>query len=460
VQLNSFFTSAHEFDSSQEDLKNKFQMLNIAILLSFISLIYGMVENVLKPSDKIVNFEIFFIFINIGLFLALRYKKEYIKIVSKILTLQYSLLFLYLYYNCEPESLKHIWLFTYPIILLYFEDIKEGIYWLFFMIFMILGSSFIPFLESKYTLFQSFFISFVLIILSTIIYFYQKKMSEARRLIIQQQNELQNLTVEFGLKVEETTSQLRDLNRSLELKVKDKIDELVAKDKLLTVQSKQAVMGEMITMIAHQWRQPLSTITLNISNLHFKMMLGEVTLEEVDKVLLEISDTIVYLSDTIDDFQTFFRPNKAKESIDINLVFQRALNFAKPRMKSLNIEVINEVQKEIIIFTYINELIQVILNLINNAIDHFIEIDKKNPKLRIDIEDMGSSILLFISDNGNGISSENIEHIFEPYFSTKGKNGTGLGLYMSQMIIEKQFHGDIRVKSSEYGTTFIIEISK
>jgi C4-dicarboxylate-specific signal transduction histidine kinase len=271
----------------------------------------------------------------------------------------------------------------------------------------------------------------------------------------------QYLNNKIKVKVKQKTVELEDLNELLEVKVKDKIKELIAKDELLNIQSKQAVMGEMISMIAHQWRQPLSNITLQISNLHIKRLLGEeVSSQESDKMLNEISDTIVYLSDTIDDFKTYFRPNKEKDSIEIHELLQRAINFTMPRAKDIDVKIINDKQSDIVANIYINELIQVILNLINNALDSIVEFEIKNAKIFVYAKENEDSISLFVEDNANGISKENLPHIFEPYFSTKGKNGTGLGLYMSQVLIQKQFQGEIRVESSTNGTIFEVEILK
>lgn len=461
IYVEDFFTSGHKFNEAESDSKSKFQMLNNAILLSSVSLAFGIFGNIMNNTPNIIPSELLLIAINTALMLYLRKDKNVFSFVSKVITAQYSLLFLILFYIYEPNDLKHIWLFTYPIILLYFDNMKNGFYWLMFMIIMLVVSPFQPYIETHYSLFQVVYISFVLVLVSVIMYFYKSKMDEAKNLILKQQNELQNFNTELELNVEQKVSQLQELNDSLEIKVQDKIKQLMTKDRLLTAQSKQAVMGEMISMIAHQWRQPLSTITLNISNLHLKRLLGEeVSQEESDKVLSDISSTIMYLSGTIDDFQTYFRPNKEQETIIVYDLIQKAINFALPRTKDLDIEIVNEKKKDIELHIYVSELIQVILNLINNSIDAFVEIDKQDAKLSLYAVEKEDSVIIYVQDNAHGIPDEHLASVFEPYFSTKGKNGTGLGLYMSQMIVEKQFGGEIRIETSENGTTFIVEIAK
>lgn len=459
--LHDFFTSGHTFAESENERKNKFQMLNIAIVLSSMALLFGITSNTVRETYGIVLVEIFLLCVNIILFFVLRKNYDTFRLVSTAITIQFSFLFLALVYIYEPSDLKHIWLFTYPIILLYFQNAKSGFYWLALMLCALFILPFQTFFEVHYSLFQITYLGVALVTVSVIMYFYQLKMNEVREIILKQQYDLQHFNTELELKVEEKTRELIELNESLEAKVKDKIQELIAKDQLLTAQSKQAVMGEMISMIAHQWRQPLATITLQISNLHFRRLLNqEVSVEESDKVLSEISDSIMYLSDTIDDFQTYFQPQKEKSLIDVNELIQRAINFLRPRMKNLEMQINYDYQYEVMIETYENEMVQVILNIINNTIDAFMENKIQNPKIDIDLEESENSTVILIKDNAGGISKENISKIFEPYFSTKGKNGTGLGLYMCQMIVEKQFKGEIRVVSSMDETTFFIEIAK
>jgi len=426
------FTSGWDFKKSEQNLKNRFQMINVALLLSSLSLVFGIFSNMYKETYEIIPLEGSIIVINTVLFFILRRCRKGFKIVSPIVSIQYALFFLFLYYSYPPEALKFIWLFTYPIVLLYFQEKKYARYFMIFVISMILVSPFQPLVAVQFSAFQAIYLAVVLAVVSVIITFYQSKMDEAKSLIIDQQVQLQG-----------------------------QIDELVSKDKLLSVQSKQAVMGEMISMIAHQWRQPLSTVTLTISDIQLKKLLGtKVEEETLDKTLQEISDTVVYLSDTIDDFQTYFAPNKEINEVTIDEIIEKVINFTKARLKGTEIVIDYKAVNDKVIETYSNELIQVILNIINNAIDELVEMKKSNPLITIYIRDQDEDFELIIKDNAGGIKAEKIEEIFEPYYSTKGKNGTGLGLYMSQMIVQKQFNSKIEVISSPKGSIFSMVIPK
>lgn len=461
VKLDGFFTSGWTFNESQQDLKNRYQMVNVGILLSASGLIYGIIGNYVRNVEGFIPIEAVFLFLNVIMFFALRKYRNFFEFFAITMTVQYTFLFLFLIYTGEPNDLKHLWIFTYPIILLYFQNTKDAIYWLGFILISLVLAPLQSFIEVKYSIYQVTYISFVLIIISIIIYFYQKKIDEARKMVLKQQDMLKNFNLELEKQVKDKTNQLLKLNESLELKVEQKLEELRSKDQILQAQSKQAVMGEMISMIAHQWRQPLSTITLQIADLQFKQLLGKGrNNEDIDKALSNISDTIIYLSDTIDDFQTYFRPNKEKVEIEVHELLQRALNFATSRVKDTDIKISINKYFDLNINTYINELVQVVLNILNNAIDAHNEKKVQDPFVLIYVKDIGHEVFIYIEDNAGGIKEDNMLHLFEPYFSTKGKNGTGLGLYMSQMIIEKQFGGKIEVRNSNGGCVFIVRIPK
>ena len=419
TRLDNFFTSGWTFDSSQEELKSRYQMINIALATSAFAFIFGIIVNTIKDIPTLVAIESFLVFNNILLFIILRKYRNLFEYVITIITIQCTLLLLYIVYTSDFNSMKHLWLFTYPIVLLYFQKNNNGIYWSIFMILMLIVAPIQNIIEVDHTIFQMMYVVVVLSVVSVIVYFYQRKMNEAK--------------------------------------------ELIHKDKLLSAQSKQAVMGEMISMIAHQWRQPLSTVTLSVSNLQVRKLLGDkIDDDALDKALEDISDTVVYLSNTIDDFQTYFNPHKELSDIEIFQLIDKAVNFVLPRLKStkIYIEIDNANDKSIYLHTYMNELIQVILNILNNAIDALILSSVDNPRIVISVEEKTDSLVIIIKDNADGIKEEDFTNIFEPYFSTKGKNGTGLGLYMSQMIVQKQFDGKIGVMSSNKGSYFSVEIDR
>jgi len=279
-------------------------------------------------------------------------------------------------------------------------------------------------------------------------------------IMIYYQRKLKSFNKELAKSVDEKTKELRKINDSLEINVQEKVNELIQKDEILTKQSKQAVMGEMISMIAHQWRQPLNTISLTISNIELNEMIGEKpTREQLFKTLDDINNTIQYLSNTVDDFKTYFQPNKNTSKVTLLDVLKKSVGFVDARLTKESVKIKFENIDAVELNIYSSEFIQVFLNILNNAIDAYSQNSTLTEKsIIISSQRLDDKIKIFIKDYAGGIQPDVMQKLFEPYFSTKDKNGTGLGLYMSKMIIEKQFHGTIDVESVDGSTTFIITI--
>ena len=238
------------------------------------------------------------------------------------------------------------------------------------------------------------------------------------------------------------------------------LSELKEKEGLLFQQSKLALMGEMMSAIAHQWRQPLNAIAiLNIKTETLLELNESMTSEQYGPISTGIEKQLNYMSKTIDDFRDFFIPNKEKIDFNISKSIEQVTELLSAQFKSNNIEV-NIESEDITINGFQNEFIQVIINILNNAKDALKS--KQNTPRHIDIKVIKSkekNAQITISDNGGGISDEVIEKIFDPYFTTKFKSqGTGIGLYMSKMIIEKSMLGDLSVQNSKDGAIFKILI--
>ena len=231
--------------------------------------------------------------------------------------------------------------------------------------------------------------------------------------------------------------------------------------KILQQQSRLAQMGEMISMIAHQWRQPLSAINSTSTALNLKAKLNKLDNDTVIKLTDQVLEYTQYLSTTIDDFRNFFKSNKEKEEVSYTQLIECVMRISEGSMSYENINLIQELNCKDTFHIYQNEFKQVILNLIKNAEDVLVENNVKNPYIKIHTYKEGTKLILEVSDNGGGISDDIIANIFDPYFSTKlKKDGTGLGLYMSKMIIEDHCNGTLSVFNTKDGALFKIEILK
>lgn len=253
--------------------------------------------------------------------------------------------------------------------------------------------------------------------------------------------------------------QLEALNQSLETRINSALAEMRRKDDMLIQQGRLAAMGEMINNIAHQWRQPLNNLGLIVQNLKLSSDLGELLPGEVDENVSKAMNVILHMSRTIDDFRNFFKYEKEPSLFNVNQVVSSALNFVSPGLKSSGIEVEWDEQPDISAKGYPNEYMQAILNILNNAKDALLELKTPNPLISIRIYSEKKRSIVTIRDNGGGINQDILPKIFDPYFSTKGHGqGTGLGLYMSKAIIEKNMGGRLSVSNIGGGAEFRIEI--
>ena len=259
--------------------------------------------------------------------------------------------------------------------------------------------------------------------------------------------------------------ELREKNKVLEIEIKKNEE----KQKIMEAQSRFAAMGEMISMIAHQWRQPLASIGTASFNLKYKLLSEEYDLETkkgreeqsnfFKKKLDEIELYVQNLTTTIDDFRNFFKTDKNFVNINIENPIKNTLKIMQEDLKSNNIDVTLNFKSQNKINIYENEIIHVIINILKNAQDKFLEKKIQNARIEIETLDLENSVKIDVYDNGGGIKKENLDIIFEPYFSTKKeKNGTGIGLSMSKIIVEKNHKGKIYATNIKEGICFSIII--
>ena len=240
--------------------------------------------------------------------------------------------------------------------------------------------------------------------------------------------------------------------------VEEDITQERQKEELFRMNNRQAQMGEMIAMIAHQWRQPLGAIGAIANKMKMNALLGKTHEDDINKDMDNISMKIQFLSSTIDDFRTFFKPNKEKAITSLETVSDKALDVMSGFLNAEQVKIIrtyNSVPRSLL--SYESELLQVVLNLLKNSYDIFLEKSIENAFIEITTLVDDAHIILHVTDNAGGIPEEIINDIFLPYFSTKEeKNGTGLGLYMCKSIIEDHCEGELLVQNYEDGARFSI----
>lgn len=259
-------------------------------------------------------------------------------------------------------------------------------------------------------------------------------------------------------------NKIQKLNENLEKRVLEESLKNRKKDEMLFKQTKLAAMGEMINNIAHQWRQPLNRINLSVQIIENilkenKNLLEKQDLNIIDKKFFHINKNIIYMSNTIEDFMNFFHPNKEKNFFNLSKLINKTIVLVQSKDLGINFQL--NINEKINIYNFENELLQVILVILENAIDNF-ELNKlKDKNINIFAKNEIDKVTLIIRDNSGGISPSVIDKIFEPYFTTKfKKEGSGVGLYMAKILIEQSIGGKLDVNSENSFTNFIITLPK
>ncbi|MGD9969116.1 MAG: ATP-binding protein [Sulfuricurvum sp.] len=260
--------------------------------------------------------------------------------------------------------------------------------------------------------------------------------------------------------------EIEQFNDILRQRIHDEVEKSTHQQKLLIQQSKMAEMGEMIGNIAHQWRQPLSILGLIVQDMEeaytFNQLDETYLHDAVEKAMIQIQ----FMSKTIDDFRSFFRPEKEKRLFDLKQTLREAVNMIAPVLEKggIRIEIIEEASGTMNIMGYSNEFKQVLINLLTNAKDAFLSgkvPENVAAKITLTLRETDQYYSLAVCDNAGGIPETILDRIFNPYFTTKEEGkGTGIGLYMSKMIIEENMEGELQVHNTETGACFTILLNR
>lgn len=252
---------------------------------------------------------------------------------------------------------------------------------------------------------------------------------------------------------------LQNAHDELEKQVEVRTMELREKDHILLMQSRLAAMGEMIGNITHQWRQPLNTLGLTIQYLSVIDDPCELTTEFLADYVKSSMELIQHMSKTIDDFSNYFRPDKNKIEFKVSETIVNTLTLLEGSLQTPKISIEIVEKDKPVINGFQNEFVQVLINILNNARDALIEKEIHDPRVTITIWSEDGCAVVTIADNAGGIPEEILDKIFDPYFTTKGpQQGTGVGLFMSKSIIEKNMGGKLAVRNIDNGAEFRIEV--
>ena len=302
---------------------------------------------------------------------------------------------------------------------------------------------------------------FIFIIISYFLYRRVKKINNSFLMFhnfLKEAHNKSNLMNIDKLEYQEFKDLAKDINNMIQKRIEME-KELKKKNKQMLQQSRLAQMGELLNMIAHQWRQPLTAISATSIMINLKANMNDLSNKEAIELSQKIEDYAKHLSQTIDDFRNFFKSDKNKSRVNLIKLINSVVEMMGVSLIHNKINLRKELNCKEEFLTYPNELKQVLLNLLQNAKEALIEKNIPNPLIIIKTYKKDDKCIIEIIDNAKGVPNEIIDKIFDPYFSTKmEKNGTGLGLYMSKMIIEKQCNGKLEVFNNDNGAVFRIEL--
>lgn len=273
----------------------------------------------------------------------------------------------------------------------------------------------------------------------------------------QSKEHAQNYRDELELEVSLRTEELDALNRSLDARVHDEVGKRKQQQALLIQQSRLAAMGEMIGAIAHQWRQPLNALGLVMQNIRMQHSAGQLTDESMARMTDKGERLMARMSSTIDEFRNFFKPSKVQKFFNLQKTMLSAADIMEGTFNNANIELTVVCDESIELFGIAGELAQVLLNLLSNARDALKASGQGAPRILMWATVVPNGVRIDVEDNGGGIAPDIMGKIFEPYFTTKDEGqGTGIGLYMSKMIVESYLRGHMEASNTTDGARFTV----
>jgi len=378
-------------------------------------------------------------------------KKKNVSLAATILLLMISTLTLLFFFDQQHRDYAFAQAVFLPVFCIYLKGFRLGTLYSSVYIFIVLAIAFpgidtweaVPFTVTSFTN-----LTFTYIVVILAIYYYELSRTEAFKII------------------EEAHKELQDYKDNLEKKVEIALEEKRQQEAILIQQSKMATMGEMIASIAHQWKQPLATTSSIIHSARIKDTLDHKHDPAIDQVYDNIMSQIEYMDKTVSDFSNFFKPRTEHEFFSLSLAIEDVIKILQPQLKKHTIDFENMLEDDsIMIEGHRNEFSQVLLNIISNAKDAIVENIKQNKlskgegKIRLEVSIDHHDIEICVCDNGGGIPSEVMHNIFDPYFTTKTDEiGTGIGLYMSKMIMESHMQGQITAENKDEGACIYVNL--
>ena len=448
-EITHFFTPQSPFGEQEWLLRYQTQAMLVLSFWGALGLLGFAWVRYVEGKQGVALTQLLFAFFLLYGFVYLRRDKSFYQVYSLVLFIIFFLYIGMIFFWVPENRLNILWVIATPILIFFFLNKRGGVamFLLVFGFILYLILSGYPYTVAEFiTLLTVFFVT------TFMMYVYEKvKAQETIRLIAYNQT--------LQAEVERQTYALFELNQNLQQRVLQEVQKQQAQEQMLLCQNRMANMGMMIDAIAHQWRQPLmqiNAILLNISRISETEPHNITYIEEKIDNIAEITH---HMSQTIHDFRDLFSPTKSKQYFSLEMVVEHILTLMQHNLKE--IKVVCDNPPNLRLYGYQNELSQVLLILLQNAIEALQQHEVKAKAIQIRSYEDHKGYYLLIEDNAGGIDMADQNRIFEPYFSTKGDHaGTGLGLYIAKIIMERSFKGEIRVFNTLVGASFSLYLPK
>jgi C4-dicarboxylate-specific signal transduction histidine kinase len=283
---------------------------------------------------------------------------------------------------------------------------------------------------------------------------------ELRHVELEKQNaRLRQTRDDLQRALDEKQQEFTKINREMEMRIAQKVDELHRKDQLLILQGRHAAMVEMTSNIAHQWRQPLNVLGLLIQQLPFSYDAGQFSREFLEENIMQAMQFIQQMSGTIDNFRNFFRCDKEMSEFHVYRVISQTISLVEEGFKSQRINIAVHTESDPMIHGYPQEYAQVLMNILANARNALVERNVDDPRISLRTFAEEDKSVVTVTDNAGGIAKELMHRLFDPYVTSNGQDrGKGIGLFMSKTIIEKNMGGRLTARNTGNGAEFRIEV--
>ena len=451
-----FVTSGMAIDPSHIDYRKLYLTNTLLLTAAVVFSVFALVTSCISKQYLIALVDLAGAVVAVGTILYLRRTGRLYRSSAILVGMVFVLTLCSIYFDTYP-NMNLAWVYVIPLTAFFLLERKVGLWVVIaygILYGVILWSRFdtVEMVNKGPVLFANIF--GVLIVVTALTRYFEVSRKEA-------QHHLKKALAREAAQsrvLQNALSELTEYRNKLEKRVEEDREELSLKENMLLQQAKMVSMGEMVAMIAHQLKQPLNLVSVVTHDARESFRCGELDQERIEQLSNKTLNSVRFMSDTIDTFKNFLKPNKNKKIFSLKESIDKALEIVTAPLQNDQVRITLE-GHDALLYGVESEMQQVVMNLLINARDAMVQQNVQERLIGITLEDRGGSVDLVVRDNAGGIPEEIIGSLFGSFVSSKGEEGMGLGLYMVKMIVES-YDGSVRVENRDGGACFTITLPK